>query len=254
MLQILEVDLSRVTLITKPTQFEQIILPDASFFDEDNVKHYTAEYVQHIEQIKSYAEKNFTPLANKKYFFNYGFEMSLGEDRLVKYFQSKDYEIVKPETLSLDEQLNILMNCENFASTEGSCSHNSVFMKADTEVLLIPRSADRAVNGYQTALNQICEQKVFYVDTALSIFATPGHGPFCYIISEQLRKFFGEEVTEKFSREDYEIFLQYVRFSMERGFKLNEKAKQYYSGVMQDFLQGLGQNKDLLEKYKITLA
>ena len=59
--------------------------------------------------------------------------------------------------------------------------------------------------------------------------------------------------TEVFSREDYEIFLQYARFSMERGFKLNEKAKQYYSDVMQEFFQGLGQNKDLLEKYKITL-
>ena len=254
LLQILEVDLSRITPITKPTQFQQIILPDASFFTEDNVQHYTAEYVQHIEQIKSHAEKNFTPLAKKKYFFNYGFEVSFGEERLVKYFQSKDYEIIKPETLPLDEQLNILMNCENFASTEGSCSHNSVFMKADTEVLLIPRSADRAVNGYQAALNQICEQKVFYLDTALSIFATPGHGPFCYIISEQLRKFFGEEVTEKFSREDYEIFLQYSRFAMERGFNFNQEANRYYFGVMQEFLQGLRQNKDLLEKYKITLV
>ena len=229
-------------------------MPDESFFTEQGQKFFTKEYVEHIEQVRNYAQKNFTSTNQKKYFFHYGYDANFGEQRLAEYFKSKGYEIIKPENLPLDEQLNILTNCENFASTEGSCSHNSVFMKDNTEVLLIPRSATRAVNGYQAVFNQIRNQNIFYVDTALALYATQDHGPFCYIISEQLRKFFGEEVTEKYTATDFEIFLQYFRFSLENNFTANEKSTEYYSVVISEFFAELKQQKDLLEKYKVTVV
>lgn len=127
LLQILEIDLDRLAVITKPMKFQNIILPDESFFGENDRTVYTKEYLDCIEQVRHFAQKNFAPMNQKKFFYNYGYDMQVDEQRLVQYIQSKGYEIIQPENLPLDEQLNILANCEQFASTEGSCSHNTIF-------------------------------------------------------------------------------------------------------------------------------
>lgn len=246
LLEILEVDLSKIIILNKPIKFQNIILPDESFFSEDTTL-FTKEYVETIERVRSYAQKNFTELPQRKFFLKYDYDVQFGAERLANFFSQNDYEVIKPENFPLDEQLNIFANCEKLASTEGSCSHNSIFLKDNTEVLLIPRSATR-LTVYQLTLNQLHNQEIFYIDSALSLFATEDHGPFCYLISPQLKKFFGE--NESWSKEDFEIFLQYVNFSLERNLKPLPVSKEYYSDTLKNFMENLTRHKDLLEKYK----
>ena len=174
----------------------------------------------------------------------------MGEERLVEYFKSKGYAAVRPETLPLEEQLNILANCTNFASTVGSCSHNSIFLKDNSEVILIPRSF---MGKFQSVLNEVNNTNATYVDSALSLFQKDSYGPFCYIISKQLKKFFGDDSADEYSEEDLITFLQYVRYSMSHGYKENIKLKEYYSTILPEFYSQLVQRKELMEKFGITI-
>ena len=43
-----------------------------------------------------------------------------GENNIERVFYNLGYKTIYPETLSIDEQINILRNCSHFATTEGS--------------------------------------------------------------------------------------------------------------------------------------
>lgn len=241
--------MDKIRIIDKPAKFHRIILPEESFFGKRNEypRGFTKEYIETIEQVRNYAKKNFTKIPQKNFFFHHDRDKQIGAERLAKFFDSKGYVVVKPENFSLDEQLNILTNCERFASTVGSCSHNSMFLRDHSEVLLIPRSATRII-GYQDSIDRLHDKKTFYVDSALSAFATQSHGPFCYLISPQLKKFFGNKGS--WEKADFEIFLQYSTRAIEEGFKPLEKAKNYYSDVMKDFIKRLERHKKLTKNFK----
>ncbi|MBO4780264.1 MAG: glycosyltransferase family 61 protein, partial [Selenomonadaceae bacterium] len=117
LLKILEVDVDKLQPITQPTQFDKIILPDGSFLSPHNSeKGFTAEYRDTVDRVRDFALKNRTPTSNKK-IYHFNGRRGMFEERIAEYFKSKGYEIVRPERLPLDEQLNILINCESFAST-----------------------------------------------------------------------------------------------------------------------------------------
>ena len=246
LLEILEVDVNRLQPIYHPVQFENIILPDSSYFGGK----FTEEYRETIDKIRNFALKNQTPTSSKKIYFYYG-NAQIGEERLAEYFRSKGYEIFSPEKLTFDEQLNLMINAESFASTLGSCSHNSIFMRDGMEVILIPRAANR-LTSYQTAINKVHELNVVYIDSSLSIFET-FNGPYCFIISRQLKNFFGDKFNG-YDEEDFKIFLTYVKNSTGRGFKQNEIAIKYYSENYQNFLLELGKKEDLLKTYGVKLS
>ena len=245
LLEALEVKVDRLQPIYHPVQFENIIIPDGSFSDG-----FTQEYRETIDRVRHFALKNQTPTASKKVYYFYGTSQT-GEERLAEYFKSKGYEIVSPEKLTTDEQLNLLINADSFASTLGSCAHNSVFLRDNVEVILIPRAAKR-LTGYQQILDQIHPINANYVDSSLSILET-FNGPYCFIISRQLKKFFGDSF-DGYEEDDFKTFLTYVKNSMSRGFTLNTTALQYYAPIYQDFLTQLGRREDLLQAYGITLT
>ena len=238
LLEILEVNFDKLRPIEQPTQFEKIILPDGSFSSC-----FTEEYRETIERVRNFALKNRTMTSNKKIYYFYG-KHQFGEEKLANYFKSKGYEIVRPEELPLDEQLNILINADNFASTLGSCAHNSVFLRNGTEVLLIPRRS-----GYfafvQPRIDQVHPLNVNYVDSTLSIFSVDTPRANCFIISEQLKRFFGDKF-DGYENDDFNAFLQYVKKSISNG--LNAKPNQItgYGTVLQDFMEQLKQREELI--------
>ena len=196
-------------------------------------------------------KKNFSPISQEKFYFFYG-KQNAGEERLAQYFQSKGYEILRPELLPIDEQLNIFANCTSFASLVGSVSHNVIFSPDNANVILIPRRA-AYLNIYQQALNHVHNIDCHYIDSALSIFAPKWDGPFCYIISENLRKYFGDDVTEKYTQEDFETFLAYVRYAKSIGLTENPQELAYLKNILPEFMEQLKNHKDLIQKFGITL-
>ena len=252
LLEILEIDADRIKVIPRPMQFENVIFPDSSFYGENGHAFYTKEYREAIERVKHFAIKNQTPLSAKKIYYYYG-RHSLGEERIAEYCKSKGYAIVRPENLSLDEQLNILINCESFASTLGSCSHNSVFLREGTEVIIIPRSTNYPAGyTYQATLDKMNNVNEIYIDSSLSIYETL-FGPYCFIISEQLKKFFGDKF-DGYADDDFKIFSEYAKASVKHGFKVNETAMPSYKSTYQGFLGQLKGREDLMKAYGMNVS
>lgn len=244
LLEILEVDITKLLLIEQPTCFNKVILPDQSFYFYG--KGFTREYCETINRIRNFALKNRTPTSSKKIYYFYG-RNQFGEERIAEYFKSKGYAVISPEKLTCDEQLNWLINAECFASTVGSCSHNSVFLRDGMEAIFIPRlqGGSAAFSGYQGTLNQVNSLNASYIDCSLSIFSKGlSHGAYCFIISEQLKRFFGDKL-DGYDSEDFKIFLQYVKNSISKGFIINLNAKKAYGAIFTDFMAQLKQREDL---------
>ena len=257
LLKILGIDVSKLNIIRHATKFQNIILPDPSFFytrrsGGGRTPVFTEEYASTIDKVREFAHKNFSTLPEKKFYFFHGFGKQIGEERLAKYFQSKGYAIIQPEKLPLEEQLNIFANCESFASTVGSVSHNAMFLKDETETILIPRYCD--LNTIQLLLSQLEKLNVTYIDSQLSIFFQSQHGgPFCYIVSENLKKYFGDEVTEKYTEEDFSTFLSYVYYAKNIGLKENQQELTYLRNILPEFMEQLKTKTDLTKKFGITI-
>lgn len=242
LLEILEVDVDRLQPITQPTQYNNIILPDVSFDS-----YFTSQYRETIDFVREFALKNRMPTASKKIYYYYG-KRTFGEERLAEYFKSKGYEIIRPETLTLDEQLNLLINCESFASPLGSVSHNSLFLPDDAETIFIPR-ATRRFTSHQPIINQVHPLNIKYIDSILSIFdGTQYLDHSCFVISPQLKRFFGDK-WNGYEEDDFKTFLQYVKDSMGRGRNVNPTTKEYYAPILEDFMSQLKQHEDLIATY-----
>ena len=89
LLEILELDVNKFQPIYHPMQFENIILPDESFFVDSGERKFTREYCETINCIKNFALKNQTPTSSKKLYYFYG-KAQIGEERLAEYFRSKN--------------------------------------------------------------------------------------------------------------------------------------------------------------------
>ena len=245
LLEILEVPVDRLQEITQPTRFEKIILPDDSFCSPHNPdKGFTKEYLEAIEQVRTFALKHRTPTSNKK-IYHFNGRKGVGENRIAEYFKSKGYDIVRPETLTFDEQINQLISCENFAGVSGSCAHNLLFLQDDTEMILIPRTTTE-FNYYQEILNQVHPLNITYIDSSLSIFTEKIIvGNHFYIISEQLKKFFGDK-WDGYAEEDLKAFLQYVKGNLNKTLEVNKNAMAYCEPILPDFMAQLKRREDLI--------
>ena len=251
LMEIIGLDFDKLIPLNKPVQFENVILPDESLFlDVDGSRKFTDTYIETIEHVRNFALKNSVPTSAKKIYYFYG-RNQIGEERLADYFKSKGYEIILPEKLTLDEQLNLLINLESFASPLGSSSHNSIFLRDNTEVILIPRAANR-FTAYQPPIDQVHPLNINYIDSSLSIFERK-NGPYYFTVSEQLKKFFGDEFNG-YTDEDFKNFLEYTKFSMSNGLNVNPDAENYYSDTLTKFLSQLKQRDDLMTTYGVNLS
>ena len=242
LLEILEINFENLQAIEQPTRFDKIILPDESLLVDKNYK-FTIEYQETVEQVRHFSLKNRLTIPDKKIYYLHGMRNQVGEERLAEYFNSKGYEIVRPEKLTLDEQLNLLINCKSFASTIGSTSHNAIFLRDAVEAIFIPRFINR-FTGYQGMINQIHSLNTCYIDSTMSIFATWTDFSL-YIISKQLKDFFGDKF-DGYDKEDFRAFLEYVKMSMSKGTGINSGVKKAYGATLKDFMEQLKHHEDLI--------
>ena len=271
LLKILEIDTSKLFAINTPIKFATVIVPDESFFlgksklggraysidgtpddfNGNDGSFFTNEYLETVNQIRNFADKNCPPIEQKKFYFLQG-RNQFGEERIAKYFESKGYAIVKSEFLKLEDQLTVYINCENWASMVGSISHNVIFLRNNSNVILIPRRA-AYLNIYQLALNQLHNLDVHYIDAAFSTLTHVHTGPYCYILSENLRKHFGDEITEKYTEDDFKIFLAYIRYAKSQGLAENKNELEYLRNVLPEFIAQLKTREDLMQQFGIVI-
>jgi len=195
---LLDIPFDSIEIIGQLTQFGNIIVPDNSFIaTRDDRRYYTKEYKDVITQIFNKIPASET--TGKLYFTRTGFKTGsfwnrreYGEETIVRVFKKMGYQIVRPENNSTIENLTLLRNCESFASTEGSISHNVLFCKPGTPVV-IARKVDYT-NRWQLVCNEVSQVDVTYIDTHQSVISRGCLGPFYMCVTKQLEAFYGHHI------------------------------------------------------------
>lgn len=220
LLRQLDINIDDFVEVKEATRFKKIIIPDSSFFlDDEGIEHFTNEYKLCIDKIKEKYRKQPDEV-NKKVYYSHrnvrGFNNDIGEKKLEEYFIKNGFDIIHPERLKLSEQLELLSKCAVFAASDGSSSHNSIFLPENAEVIIIPRSP--YLTFHQLALNELYEgQNIFYIDASLSILCKgdrPTRGPFFYYVSKKLiehieKREFSED--EDWIRQNFYDFEKYLK-------------------------------------------
>lgn len=172
----------KIITVKTVTQFKSIILPDQCFKLNSIMKQrqYTKEYIALIDKICEGIE----PAKEDKIYFTRSAlknkrDYGDGEKKIETLLERIGYKIYSPEKLTLEDQIALLKGCSVFVATDGSISHNAVFLR-EAATLVILRKA-KYQNGYQAAINKIRNFNVVYIDTHKSIVndkEQPWNGPF----------------------------------------------------------------------------
>lgn len=188
-------DLSKAILLTHPTRFRRVIIPDNSLITKNGeTRYYTNEFVSTINSIKRNArcpkifpKKIYLSRTNIK-----NWKREMGEKSIEKLFQSYGYEVIHPETLDIEEQIVMIANAKTIATTEGSIAHSLIFASPGTEAILI-KKMDK-INDYQIMINQMVKANATYIECHHSYAANSTYGPFYMTITSYIEDFLGEKV------------------------------------------------------------
>lgn len=211
LLNLLDINASSIEIITNNTTFEKIYIPDDSIFIKDDYRYYYVQYKETINEILS--KIPFDSQSPKRiYFTRTGIKgnKDYGEKNIENIFSKIGYKIVSPEKIPFEEQMKLLKNCDSFASTEGSISHNVVFCRDSVENIVIRKSCMYC--DFQYFLMDIRNANVQYIDAHLSLFSifAVWNGPFFIYINENVVNFahhYGLYVKQKFPKC---LFIKYL--------------------------------------------
>ncbi len=193
------ISLERLVPIRENTLLRECILAEESYIQDpacdENL--YTNEYrgvIDHIRERCNAMIDQGEKLPKKVYFSRSRWHRwEYGERSLEDVFARAGYEIVWPELLSLEKMVAMLSHVKDFASTDGSCAHNSVFLPYGAAAVLI-RKIDYK-NKYQIAINKARNLDVTMVDANLSIVLYDDNdklgGPFFVYPSRDLENLLG---------------------------------------------------------------
>lgn len=193
LLKLAGIDVDSWLEIKENTIVHNLVIPDNSLIHTENEgMYFTKEFKETIHnitisvpEINGYEKVYFTRTALNS-------TKDFGEKQVECFFAKKGYKIVEPEKISVQKQISILKSCKYFAACESSTSHNSIFCKPGTNVIIL-RKADY-VNDYTLVINQIADLNAVFIDAHHSIYANkkiPAFGPFFMYVTSFLKEWAG---------------------------------------------------------------
>ena len=254
LLELAGLDLSKVTILQSHTLLKKVLIPDSCFFyDSSSVIHYTKEYIKLIDSIK-YSSDVAKDSKYEKIYYSYsrykkknGYKKTFGEEKLEHFFKKQGFQIIYPEQHTFDEQLSMMLSCKMFASTEGSTSHNSVFVNDDATIIIIPRGP--YFSGYQQTIDSITNKNtIYYIDSCLTAFSSkngPWSGPNYFYVSDELINFFSVKGAEikRYQKKNFKDVSKYIKYCLVDLSGRDYFVKNIYS---EKFFNYLGRQKNRL--------
>lgn len=219
MLTLLGIDLQSAIRVDNSTKFRSVVVPDECFFTlekpEPEIRCATPEYSDLVDYlIKAAGVCDTVSDSRKIYLSTSSFKpWDYGSSSLNRSFLAAGFEVVHPEKLGFAEMLRLLGEASVFASTEGSCAHNSVFLRKGTKVLILRKSHE--IYWHQLAINRIRELSVTYVDSFICSWLfmydakAPKIGPFFIWTNRRLANLLS--IQSKFPLID---FIKYITFGV----------------------------------------
>lgn len=260
LLEALGVDVISLYRIDMPTVFSALVVPEGSFIANNNLERfYSSEYkttIDHIVSRLTLRDVMFSKPKYEKVFLSRSRYSNRfrdkGEKALEKAFRKMGYTIVYPERLSLQEQITLYQHCSTLATTEGSVSHNAVFLREGTTLIIVRKVP--FVNDYQIAINEMRNLNVTYIDANLSVFVdveAPATGPFFVYINDNMVRF-----SKGILKNDFSItrFRNYANSALllphfERRIKMPD---YYYTKLSEEIIAKENCWRSILQKLPIS--
>ena len=144
----------RIIVITKPTQFKKIIIPDQSAVPLAVFLPYefTDKYVQVFRHIK----KQITPAKHKKVYLSRSLAARknvFGEEYFIDFFRKRGFKIINPEEYTMKEKAEIMYGADEVVTVDGTNAHLSIFCKPSVRLTIL----SRVYNGWSSAQQLINE-------------------------------------------------------------------------------------------------
>lgn len=143
----------QLEIITQPTRFRNIIIPDESCHSLSGTslkwKSVFDEIVTNVNTNYEFAKYSKVYLTRsafvKKEGDRDGYNEGINEEFYEQFFARRGYKILSPEKLPLPEQIYIIAHADELVCTMGTLSHLTVFAKDGLKCLFLLRVADELV-------------------------------------------------------------------------------------------------------------
>ena len=187
--------------VTTPTQFKSVTVPDNSLIAlPDDTRFFHSFFADEINRIKANVDKHVReaglPLPTPHDIYLTRTRLKHNKDyneiQIERLFEQRGYQVIAPEKLSVTAQIWLMMNCNNMVATEGSISHNAIFMSPKSKLVILQK-ADY-MNGYQHVINAMADLDVTYIPAHHSTRASkdmPWAGPFYLYVTPELSRWCG---------------------------------------------------------------
>ena len=184
--------LDKVKLISEPTTYENVIVPELCYFQSE---YYSMQYIDLFNLIHSNIKQVITEKAEKIFFtrsqLTKSKSMESGVDMLDDFFTKNGYKVIAPETVSLDEMVMYMDNADTIACISGTLPHNLLFAKEQAiskRLIILERNA--LFNFFQPDTDKMLNCKITYIDANISLYPVLlSNGPFIFAWNRYLKKF-----------------------------------------------------------------
>ena len=189
LIEIIGISFERIHIVMseEPVQrFSEIIVPECSLTYNKQTKNFLAPFRRAVENI------SFTSVSQYSKVYLTRTQMKpckeFGEEAIELLFCQMGYKVIAPETLSVEEQIELFASCEYLASLNGSAPHGVVFSKRLKEQIIIEKNAAR--NGRQEMINKLLGIRISYLRAHTHTFDTDDvSGPFLIGVTSDIKKF-----------------------------------------------------------------
>lgn len=194
----LGVERGRLIEVREPMRFRKVYFGAPSFWHEQGICRWTEEYAEMIETIRANLLEPLPRVVptRRVYLTRTLFAQNrkdFGEALVESAYRDAGFEIVAPEKLTFAEMVRLFAETAVLAATEGSVSHNALFLPKGARLEVL-RKCDW-VNVYQMAINEIRELDVSVypvsVGNLLAVSAEPWRGPFLMGVTPELAAHLG---------------------------------------------------------------
>ena len=167
-------------IITHPTQFRSVTVPDEAFFPFSG---WAPQFAEPFRLIRDHIEP---ANVEKLYFSRRAYQQAddgdlfksqiLNEEYYESFFERRGFEVVHPEQLPLREQIALVAGAKELVSTLGTMTHLLLFAQDGIKATILNRVECIVA---QLLVDKACGVEPFYIDCACNPLKTQhARGPF----------------------------------------------------------------------------
>lgn len=213
----------KVKLISVPTMFKSVIIPELSY--NRRKSYYSMEYLEIFDTIVRNALKNCS--LEKKYdkifltrsTYQKSLTNEIGVDMLDDFFSKNSFHIISPEKMGLSSFIFYMQNANLIACISGTLPHNMLFAKESGHLIVIERYC--LINQIQVDIDIMKKLYVTYIDANICLYPVEiSYGPFVFAYNSFLSDFANENayfapsieyLTEKRKKNNFKRYIRLYR-------------------------------------------